>query len=154
MELHVSSEETWHIVQITAFAWEHCNEDQLKGCMDGPEHQCESKVDPGATGPVKGVQLTNIQSGLTENLDKVSTNIIMKLKELLYFALFLCLFVQIQSAHTFLTFLNRSENWTTWEFFLLFLKFCIILIFPVHCTGLILNTPPQSLPIHQGSVLS
>lgn len=82
----------------------------MKGCMDGPEHQCESKVDPGATGPVKGVQLTNIQSGLTENLDKVSTNIIMKLKELLYFALFLCLFVQIQSAHTFLTFLNRSEN--------------------------------------------
>lgn len=78
--------------------------------MDGPEHQCESKVDPGATGPVKGVQLTNIQFGLTENLDKVSTNIIMKLKELLYFALFLCLFVQIQSAHTFLTFLNRSEN--------------------------------------------
>ena len=41
----------------------------MKGCMDGPEHQCESKVDPGATGPVKGVQLTNIQSGLTENLD-------------------------------------------------------------------------------------
>ena len=83
----------------------------MKGCMDGPEHQCESKVDPGATGPVKGVKLTNIQSGLTENLDKVSTNIIMKLKELLYFALFfVCLFVQIQSAHTFLTFLNRSEN--------------------------------------------
>lgn len=82
--------------------------------MDSPEHQCESEVDPGATGPGKGVQLPlNIQSKLTENLDRVSTNSIMKLKELLYFALFVCLFVQIQSAHTFLTFLNRSENRTT-----------------------------------------
>ena len=38
------------------------------------------------------------------------------------FCLFVCLFVQIQSAHTFLTFLNRSENWTTWEFFFTLFK--------------------------------
>lgn len=110
MELQASSEETGHTVQTTVFTCEHCNEAQVKGCMDSPEHQCESEVDPGATGPGKGVQSTNIQSGLTENLDRVSTNSIMKLKELLHFALFVCLFVQIQSAHTFLTFLNRSEN--------------------------------------------
>ena len=150
---YVSSAETGHKMQTTVFTWEHCNEDQVKGCMDSPEHQCELKVDPGATGPGNAVQSTSIQSGLTENLDKASTNIIMK-KELLYFALFVCLFIQTQSAYTFLTFLNRVENWTTREFFSLFLKSYIALIFPVHCTGLILNAPPQSLPIHRGSVLS
>ena len=97
----------------------------MKGCMDGPEHQCESEVEPGATGPAKGGQSTNIQSGLTENLDRVSTNIIMKLKELLYFALFVCLFVQIQSAHTFLTIDLKTELHENFFFTLFKILYCL-----------------------------
>lgn len=37
--------------------------------MYSPEHKCESQSETAVTYPLKGVQLTNVQSVLAENLD-------------------------------------------------------------------------------------
>lgn len=43
----------------------------MKYCMHNPEHKCESQSETGVTYPLKGVQLTNVQSVLAKNLDSI-----------------------------------------------------------------------------------
>lgn len=92
-------------MQVTICTSEHSCEDQIKYCMESPEHKWGwSHL------ASKGVRLTNIQSVLAENLDsfKVSRNIWHEIQESTI--LLFCLFEQIKSQHKFMTSLHVLEN--------------------------------------------
>lgn len=144
---------------ITVSTSEYCSEDQMQYWMYSPEHKCESQSETAVTYPLKGVQLTNVQSVLAENLDssKISWSIHYKTQEptILYFSLF----ERIQSQRKFMRLLSELKKATAFgsNFSNLPLKcwFCFnsgnSLCIPQNWPETL--PPPESLPIRPGYVL-